>query len=506
MINLSQFTTIWPSVTVTSSSVQDGFIVTGRAGGLSSFRISLVPAQLSDNRTITFPDVTGTVITSGDSETVTDAMLSVITSPGKVTNSATTATSANTPDAIVTRDLNGNFAAGIITAALIGNASTATALENPRTISFTGDILGNLTTNLSSNETVSLAIGTGVIVNADINASAAIADTKLATIQTTGKVANSATTATSASFANAIVARDATGNFAANLITAALQGNASTATALQVARTISYTGDVTGSVTTALGSNVSIDLSIASEVIYDDNISPSAAIADGKLATIQTVGKVANSATTATSSNSPNTIVARDGSGNFTAGSITASLNGTALYAQTAGPVGSIIYYPKDSPPAGYLALNGASNLNTYAYRQLHAVISNTWGGTAYNPGVTDQPGALTLFSIPDLRNRFIVSSGQVYGIGDIGGLDNVTLTTAQMPSHTHSVNDPGHAHVYQASIYGQNCLIGGGRAVEAYGTSTSSSYTGISLYSAGGGGAHENRPPYFALLPCIKY
>ena len=43
-------------------------------------------------------------------------------------------------------------------------------------------------------------------------------DTKLATICTAGKVANSATTATSANTANAIVARDASGSFAAQIV------------------------------------------------------------------------------------------------------------------------------------------------------------------------------------------------------------------------------------------------------------------------------------------------
>ena len=68
------------------------------------------------------------------------------------------------------------------------------------------------------------------IVNADISASAAIVDTKLATISTASKVSNSATTATDANTASAIVARDASGNFTAGTITAALTGNASTST------------------------------------------------------------------------------------------------------------------------------------------------------------------------------------------------------------------------------------------------------------------------------------
>jgi hypothetical protein len=80
--------------------------------------------------------------------------------------------------------------------------------------------------SVASNKTITLpdATGTvvlsGAIVDADINASAAIVDTKLATIATAGKVSNSATTATSANTANAIVARDASGNFTANNISA----------------------------------------------------------------------------------------------------------------------------------------------------------------------------------------------------------------------------------------------------------------------------------------------
>jgi hypothetical protein len=58
----------------------------------------------------------------------------------------------------------------------------------------------------------------GTIDNADINASAGIVDTKLATIATAGKVSNSATTATSNNTASAIIARDASGNFDATSI------------------------------------------------------------------------------------------------------------------------------------------------------------------------------------------------------------------------------------------------------------------------------------------------
>lgn len=105
------------------------------------------------------------------------------------------------------------------------------------------------------------------IVNANIDATAAIVDTKLATIGTAGKVSNSATTATSANTASAIVARDASGNFSAGTVTANLTGNASgSAGTLANSRTISLTGDVTG---TTAAFNGSTDVSAATTIAND---------------------------------------------------------------------------------------------------------------------------------------------------------------------------------------------------------------------------------------------
>ena len=88
----------------------------------------------------------------------------------------------------------------------------------------------------------------GIISNNDINASAGIVDTKLATIATAGKVSNSATTATSANTASAIVARDASGGFTAGTITAALTGNASTATTATTATNVVATEQTSGTI------------------------------------------------------------------------------------------------------------------------------------------------------------------------------------------------------------------------------------------------------------------
>jgi len=123
-------------------------------------------------------------------------------------------------------DLQVNRLYGNVTGAVTGNASTANSLLTSRTIAISGDVTGTATSfDGSSNITISAGITANTIVNADINASAAIADTKLANISTAGKVLNTATTATSANTASTIVARDGSGNFTAGTITAALTGN-----------------------------------------------------------------------------------------------------------------------------------------------------------------------------------------------------------------------------------------------------------------------------------------
>jgi len=122
---------------------------------------------------------------------------------------------------------------------LVGNGSNvaaAVAVTGDVTISNSGvtAIATGAIVDADINASAAIAYSklalTGSIVNADINASAAIADTKLATISTAGKVSNSATTATDSNTASAIVARDASGNFSAGTITASLSGNATNVT------------------------------------------------------------------------------------------------------------------------------------------------------------------------------------------------------------------------------------------------------------------------------------
>ena len=87
----------------------------------------------------------------------------------------------------------GDIQATTFYGALSGNATTATSLATSGTVALSGDITATgVTYTGGGNITLSTAIGSGVIVDADINASAGITDTKLGTISTADKVSISA--------------------------------------------------------------------------------------------------------------------------------------------------------------------------------------------------------------------------------------------------------------------------------------------------------------------------
>jgi len=133
----------------------------------------------------------------------------------------------------------------------------------------------------------------------------------------------------------------------------------------------------------------------------------------------------------------------------------------------------------------------------------------------------------------PDLRNRFIVGAGDDYTIGDNGGEASTTLTTAELPGHTHTGTtdaDGAHSHFVAngdtvnatSSPLSSSTTIGknGSQASTSFnyllgGTATTAnqgltdeeaahSHT-FTTASTGDGSSFENRPPYFALAYIMK-
>lgn len=122
-------------------------------------------------------------------------------------------------------------------------------------------------------------------------------------------------------------------------------------------------------------------------------------------------------------------------------------------------------------------------------------------------------------FTLPDFRGRIpgIIGAGSgltTRTIGTSTGTETVTLTTNQIPSHSHTITDPGHTHTY-LGVNSQNAASGGDNVAENSPRpteTTSSSTTGISINNTGGGQAHENMQPtlfcgnIFILYNLINY
>ncbi|MCA6364142.1 MAG: phage tail protein [Bacteroidetes bacterium] len=93
----------------------------------------------------------------------------------------------------------------------------------------------------------------------------------------------------------------------------------------------------------------------------------------------------------------------------------------------------------------------------------------------------------------PDLRDLFIVGAGRTYNLGASGGQNTVTLTTDQIPAHSHKYQ--------QFNLVNIDWKSGGDLSPM---NGTGSNLPGITE-STGGGMPHENRPPFYALFYIMK-
>lgn len=150
--------------------------------------------------------------------------------------------------------------------------------------------------------------------------------------------------------------------------------------------------------------------------------------------------------------------------------------------------------------PDGWLLCDGKT-YDIAAYPRLFRAIGTTWGGDG-----------VSTFAVPDLAARMPIASGTSgsgaggRGLGDKGGATTQTLITANLPAHTHGINDPGHNHagpgtqlLVGGGIGNANLTLGGG-GYNNGSNLTQSSTTGITTLSAGSGSSFPIMPPYAAV------
>lgn len=250
-------------------------------------------------------------------------------------------------------------------------------------------------------------------------------------------------------------------------------GNAATATKLANARNISLTGDVTGS-----GSfDGSADLSIATTCVEA-----------AKLTTARTISLTGDATGSAAFDGSADLSITVDVTSADTAKSV-AWNNVTGKPSTFPPPVATASVLGGIKQGTGLsIAADGTASVVASTIIPSGTIVM-WWGSVATIPSgwvlCSGQNGT------PDLRDRFVVGAGNNYAAGATGGEATHTLTVAEMPSHNHV-------------LYGYAGLADDAGGVPGdinVGTAAGVPYT----YNAGGGGAHNNLPPYYALCFIMK-
>jgi microcystin-dependent protein len=150
--------------------------------------------------------------------------------------------------------------------------------------------------------------------------------------------------------------------------------------------------------------------------------------------------------------------------------------------------------------PSGFLECNGAS-VSTSTYAALFAVIGYTYGGSGAS------------FNLPDLTDRTVVNKSNTKSLAQTGGANTVTptgnisgstgsttLTTQQIPSHSHTFSGPQGCGNAMLTLF--NAVPSGSGASSNTGGGQSHDHTLSANFS---GSANSVLQPYLVLIYIIK-
>ncbi|HEX8621879.1 MAG TPA: tail fiber protein [Allosphingosinicella sp.] len=157
--------------------------------------------------------------------------------------------------------------------------------------------------------------------------------------------------------------------------------------------------------------------------------------------------------------------------------------------------VGEIRMFAGNFPPAGWLFCSG-QQLPISENETLFQLIGTTYGGDGESS-----------FNLPNLQSRIPIhmgtaTSGTTYTIAEMSGVEEVTLSIQQIPSHTHplvATNDSGN------QLIAGNAVLAAQSPVSIYrpnATPPNSAMNVNSVSVTGGSQPHENMQPFL----CINY
>ena len=147
--------------------------------------------------------------------------------------------------------------------------------------------------------------------------------------------------------------------------------------------------------------------------------------------------------------------------------------------------IGEVRLFGGNFAPVGWSFCDG-SLLSIASYEALFNLIGTTYGGDRQ-----------TTFALPDLRGRVPVHVGGQFTLGQQGGSEQVTLTSAQLPAHQHSpaaVSGSGGTGSPKSAVWA-------GASSSMYASGTADAPMNAATGSpAGSSQPHDNLSPFLVL------
>jgi len=148
--------------------------------------------------------------------------------------------------------------------------------------------------------------------------------------------------------------------------------------------------------------------------------------------------------------------------------------------------VGEIRMFAGNFAPAGWMFCEGQL-LPISENETLFQLIGTTYGGDGEST-----------FALPDLRGRIPIHQGNGFILAETGGAEEITLTTNQIPAHSHAFlasTGPGNANSPNGNLTGESA------AVKIYFADVPSAAMNAGAVTAvGGSQPHTNFQPYLCV------